>query len=410
MNLLCSLLITIFISIQPLELDLKVKRKPTKTNLIFLDESKDYRLNFSPYTILFTLNVCVGYPQQCFDSMVDTGSEIFWVPENTMPIARRNYYTPQNSSYAKVSNETYTIEYMKGKTTGVFVEDVVTLDNKINPEHLFKFLSASNDTDPIEESDGILGMFKLTEANQDYSFLNHLKKQGIIDKYIFSMRYTDVTEGKMYVGEYHDDFKYEHAKCDSNGFNFWACDMKYMKAGDSYYKIDPPQTLVFDSGTNCLIGNKTILEGILAKAMKEFKHGSSCRILTAEGFGAQYECDYGIDIESFPKVEFIFGNYGLKIVPSLLFGCSSEENKCVLNIIMSDTSDEWILGQNLLLNYHVLYDGENNTMGFQGDYRVYNNTEFEGNDPIIKDNKSTSLTVGVITNILDLIDTGIGIW
>jgi hypothetical protein len=382
MGLTAIIVINILLKAFAIELDLSVKnvirKKPSP--MIFLDTegSEYYNLIYSQNSTIFTLKLCIGYPQKCFDPMIDTGSDKLWVPGNEYISQRNRHYDPTQSSTAVTTGEHYVIDYLKGTTKGYFVNDVVSLGRGIPENHKFKFVVASNDTDPISDADGILGMLKIDE---EYSFVSYLMQVKIIDRFIFSMKLNeDGKSGKIYLGEYDTDFKKDHASCDSKMYYFWSCGMNSVIVGEYIYQMPALQEVTFDSGTTILYGPKDILGIILANAMSDFKDGNKCFLVESgegDNVAEVYVCVGDIDTSLFPQIELVFGKYGIKVPLAKLFSCN--ESACSLLFMMSDRN-EWLIGQSLLTSYHVLYDGDKQTVGFQGDYSYYENTP----DKIVK--------------------------
>lgn len=83
----------------------------------------------------YSVEVGIGTPPQTFDSMLDTGSGDFWVVErctNQTECGMSKPFDETKSSTFKGTNEPYSIQYMKGETSGYWVQDMVSIGEQSN--------------------------------------------------------------------------------------------------------------------------------------------------------------------------------------------------------------------------------------------------------------------------------------
>ena len=75
---------------------------------------------------LFAADVSIGSNKQIFTILLDTGSEILWVPgQEAVSSSGANIYNPSNSQTSKRSSEKVNYEYSSGKISGYYYTDQI---------------------------------------------------------------------------------------------------------------------------------------------------------------------------------------------------------------------------------------------------------------------------------------------
>jgi hypothetical protein len=96
--------------------------------------------------------------------------------------------------------------------------------------------------------------------------------------------------------------------------------------------------------------------------------------LNIEGNFLLYECYRNVNFENFGDVNFIFGNYAMKMQPKDLFYINGLDNNKIILIISSSLSrmkNSWIIGEPLLSKFHMIFDKDEGKVGFYGGPKYY---------------------------------------
>lgn len=360
-----KLIFVIFLSIVSHTLMIKfaLKRKP------FIEEDND---GFSP----MTLTLCLGTPPQCFNLAYDTGSYFIWVPDESLGSFYSHYFDPDNSAtfleelIEVNSNET------DGKIIGYEAVDTLSLDES-NPHnrYFFNFVVAQSFYYSSIHADGNLGLARnyshpINSVDDDstierFSFLEMLYNLNIINQNVFYHRYNDDKTGELIIGE--------EMELKSNEYMF-KCKCVYIK--------DLPQR--FNDFWNCKL-DKMTLEGIENELINNYAIFSSaeqfiiapyrtgirimeryknyapdnCIISSQEDY--QLECKE-FDFSSLPPLSFQFGEYIMEFPAEQLY--IKVKNEYVFAIKASNNYKFWIFGDQALKQQAMMFDMDNNIIGF----------------------------------------------
>ena len=174
------------------EITLNFLEQETKNNLNF-NFLRDYFENTS-----FITNISIGTPNQIISSNIYIENSNFYFDDKEM----KNYFIySKSSSYKQLKNES---KYVSDQfTIGILSSDNLNINsNKINN---FKFILS------------VVGnQFKFTKIasiglklkNNEYNFLNQLKKNNIINSGIFTIIFNPKNKknGKIIIGDYLHNF------------------------------------------------------------------------------------------------------------------------------------------------------------------------------------------------------------
>ena len=151
----------------------------------------------------------------------DTGSAWTWIPSEDCPddqCANNHYNYKKSKGYRK----TYQVEkivYGIGEINGFVVNDDISISNSIaymaTDVNFLSIFSAKHLSSL--KSDGLLGLSPKSQFDENHLLVNELKKDGVIEKAIFSVYLTDLSgQSYMEFGSYDQAIVSE-----SNGGIFW---------------------------------------------------------------------------------------------------------------------------------------------------------------------------------------------
>ena len=173
-----------------------------------------YQITTETLQDLILVPLCLGTPRQCFKFVFDTGSFSLWVNENK---TSERYFNFTASSTYKSLMTFMNLSYKSGNVLGLVSQDKIQFDNssEFNSSNDFNFIIAREKT--IKDSlNGIIGFGRhyssniLSNINENktanisplnFSFINYLHSNHIIDTKIFSYKNINNSHGILFIGE-----------------------------------------------------------------------------------------------------------------------------------------------------------------------------------------------------------------
>jgi hypothetical protein len=337
-----------------------------ETDLLTFPLTKSKSMNYH------LLNICIGIPKTCFNLMFDTTSSYLWVPGKYITEATHQY-DPDKSSTSKETHNLANISDGSGRVIdGYFVYDDIYFNG--NTKVNYKFVAAAYKAFFEDNYEGIIGFSNDPGSNDPQSILGKLYADGKISNQVYSIKADMVEDAKLYVGDYHSDFKKDYAKCYSTKKEPWICSISQinMKADgkSKSFPFKEKTTVSFTTRyAKAVIASFKIGYEILSAAIENFIDKAKCRYYDNE-LAALYFCDKDSDFDAFPDFEFILDGYGLKIPGKSLIKC--EDSICHVDFVLVKSSPvDFMFGIEFMNNFHVLFDNYNYVIGFQGDFNTY---------------------------------------
>ena len=372
-----------------LEIDDIIKYNNKKnSNIRSLIERKMEITNYKHF--LMETEICVGTPEQCFNVLYDTGTPylILGIP-NTNLNNKNNYNSLMSDTFSATCDKLFAIPFKSSVISAREVKDKVSIIPKYRLPYLFSFVISWNSTETFEY-DGILGLGNYypksdneNSFDERFSFIHYLKKNGIISKLIFGHEYQDRTHGNIYFGEEPKSMKKGYFKCKVQNFisyaNKWHCQLlsMYYSNGENYTTLS--STAAFDTGYSFIKGPYWKVSNILDK-LKEIG-GKKCdyvfQIIDESNELVRLVCDLNIKISKFPDISFDIVGFKMTLLNRDLFRkikIKGGEIKYEAIFIGDSTYNFWNFGEPILKNYDMVFNYEDNTVGF----KVNNN--FVGGD------------------------------
>ena len=411
----------------PLELDISIIDKKSQVNLITRHfkpikesgsfeiiktlKSTDLDLIMMPNN-LYKINISLGIPPQEFEVAIDTGSFVSWIPSmscNTCPAYFNNY---TSTTYQNL-NKFYSIKYITGSNYGYLAKDQLSINNKKFSNFGFMLCDSG---DWMNFSDGLFGLGRDFSyfMGDEFSMINTLFNNRIIERKIFSQQIINSTNGKLYLGDFADVIKNDfgsYTNCsvntiDNNVKIWWNCYLSHILIGNDYnflktYGIGV--NVIFDTGASAVLAPLKMIDYFRVEYLKDLL-GKGCSTIFDVYLNAfTFVCQKSkVPFSSLNSLNFIFNGWAYKVPAIKLW-----QNRPGLyyNFLIFFTGSEWLLGQPFVSSFHIVFDGENNKVGFHGGSK-YNFTAFT-NDPYTIDWQS--ITFYCILAILSLIIIILGV-
>ena len=276
------------------------------------------------YNIL-TIELCIGSPSQCFKLAYDTGNP-----------------------YLILGVQNTKAQFSKNTTEKYEFEGILGLGNNY----------------PKRDEDN--------SFDERFSLVHNLYNNGVIKKKLFGHEYTSRKNGYLYLGEIPPSLGYDYYKCSVAPFipylNKWHCESRAiaLSTGTNYTQFNSPY--VFDTSYVDLRGPFYQCNSILSEIKEIF--GEKCQYISEEideeNRYIKLVCDYDIDIGKTPDITFHLKGYELRAKNFDIFRVVLiDGKKKYLSKIVGDTRyNYWNIGEPVLKNYNMVFNYEDNTVGF----------------------------------------------
>lgn len=329
--------------------------------------------------LFFTANLCLGTPgDQCFDFRIDFSSFYITLVKYNETLGQRFFQTfnPANSKTFE-SNENDTIA-LSSSLNGVRATDTILLEKSLSiPE--ISFILTNEPTQQGSQFDGVIGLgYRSSSASvEEYSLLDQLFLKKIITHRVFYIDFSvNSYKPQLFIGDlpnivYKDYQHYGYCdllqkKINSQQYNEnWQCLVKkvyFPLINDTFTEETP---ILFSLNSTNLLLPMTMID----KLKNEYYHlieQKVCSFRETE-YSADLYCRLGAKIPSF----FVdFEKWRLEIPGHLLMAGGFGTFMKIATI--SNKTNQIILGQKILQNLTVIYDRENDQVGFySSDFITY---------------------------------------
>jgi hypothetical protein len=375
------------------------------------------------YNMQYYTNLIIGSNKQEFSVIIDTGSNVLWLPSSNCQVENCRNYTEKfsflESSSSKNLNKTLNITYGKGFVDGNLISDNVFIDENFGVKD-FNFLLVDKELD-LEGtiSDGLLGLGNYKENDRNFSFIYGLYTQGLISKPIFTFYLTDsIMSNRLYLGDIRENHQLDSLlnntqKCKVNNdssiySNYWACDILSISTSNETFNKDKLDYLndneeknyneneynnnnigkrenvtnfrtlskaIFDTGTSIVfIPINDFIELIpflISKAKLNI-----CTL--SQNFQIFCKCNNPSDFGSI-YMNFENGNKFVIDFESIIDYIPGNEYECAFQVIIEIFGmDTWILGDSVLRYTFLTFDMENKQISFLQNALQITDSEIKG--------------------------------
>jgi hypothetical protein len=365
---------------------------PTKAKILEYNHSinnnirslaqKELEITNYKYYLMET-ELCVGTPEQCFKVLYDTGTVYLILGvDNTNLKFKKGFNSLMSDTFMQSENRFFAVPFKSSVLVAREVRDKVSIIPSYNLPYLFSFLLAWNSTESYDY-EGILGLGYYypkrdfdNSFDERFSFVHYLKSNGIINNLIFGHEYVDRTKGILYFGEEPKSMQNGYFKCKVQNFisynNKWHCPLLsvyYTNIGD-YLSLG--STAAFDTGYTYIKGPYYQVYTILDKLL-ELSEGKCELVQQQIEEGDDYGlirliCDENVDTSKFSNIDFDIVGFRITLLKSdLLRKMVTKDGKMKyeVTLIGDSTYKFWNFGEPILKNYDMVFNYEDNTVGFK---------------------------------------------
>lgn len=329
------------------------------------------------------VNICLGTPKQCFNVLVDSGSFYLWVSDkysSGTPDSQMKFDSLASSTFVNLKKE-YSLLYGTGSAKGIICSETISIGKNTTLNNL-QFVLVYEE-EGHTQLDGILGLgyyYDDFEPNAlKFSLIDRLYSEKLVKRKLFTQKYTDDKKGVMMIGDLPEEITNDFTnygfcsavKNTKRGLNpRWECMLKATFYGyqnenlnGNLEKINAPA--LFDTGTNLILIPYLFLKNLLSSYFKDFAAKGECRLVGSEDGFFSITCSSFSNVLSLPPFNFIFDDWILRLNPIEMF-YRYPDNSIRFVMVSSLSMNMWIMGEPLLKKYHMVFDKENNQIGFYG--------------------------------------------
>ena len=345
------------------------KRTNKKLNSIDKSNISQDIKNLNNY--LFAIDIKFGSNGQSFTMLIDTGSEIAWVP-GIISENNNKYYNPGSSTTSIRTSDSLSYRYASGSVSGQYYTDQINFMIRNNFYFTFGVVTTMN----LERSgfDGILGLGrKYATIWKKYSILETIKTNGGVSSTIFSFKYDNNSKNlTFYLGEKHEDFKNSNvASCpliqsEIYDNRLWLCELYSfgIKKGNEIIKsISIDYEGLFDTGTNNMMFPLELLDELQSTFIS-----FNCYIYDeSDSSLGRAKAIYCRDGNNLPKITFGVKSYIFTLGSEKFYNKIFVNNEYIYRLRLLFSKDEiCIIGQSFFYEFHTLFDDNNGELKFYG--------------------------------------------
>ena len=349
----------------------------------------------------YTIPLKIGTPPEEYNVQVDTSTATSWLPSSNCEncILSTKLYNEKYSNTASPTNKIIEIEDEDGDLKGYEISDNVVLGSYKLKQ--FNFVQAIELDDEYRDYyDGKLGL-GYKSGNDDFNFLERLKKSGLILKKIFSINTINDKKGMLLIGdlpgkEYHTycNVTTESEDLDDMYKESWVCHLTHVGSFkinkgipnkiSNYDELDNSDYVNFDSAYDYIgvpISEKEVIEKLIKKANlkcetreniqmekihKDLKLKKLKNRIREEEISILCETNIEELRMKSMALSFVLQGYVYSLPLDLLFINSYEKGKMEMLIRYIDDDDAiWTLGYPFMNQFLTIFNMEDNHVGIK---------------------------------------------
>ena len=333
------------------------------------------------------LELCLGSPKYCRLLTIHGQSFYIWVKDIKNPdetFENEKKYDPNKSKTKKINRTLFEIDYEEDrKITGYRVIDNIYLKGG-------KLLMRGNFLSVIESQnftgdEGIIGLgYRGSKIEEKNSFVKQLYNNGYIFHRVFTQSFTDSAQGMITFGEIPtnivDDYK-KYGRCAAlnkivNGKNVknrkWECQIDGIYFGNKYKesevkKLKDTRASFFSFRKKALVPMEIFTYFEQTYFENYIKEG------TCQKFNDNQYDYFGCkkNIENADKINLIYGDWVMSIPSEKLFKFKKSTELYEFMFYHKKDFESFSLGRPVVRNFHMVYDYQNQEIGFYNKDNVF---------------------------------------
>ena len=328
------------------------------------------------------LELCFGTPKTCHLLTIHPQSFLIWVQDSRSNIKKvKNRYDPNLSTTAFINNTLIELKLEEGKNLkGYTTFDRIYTKNSFLFRGLFLSVVESNHYD----DEGMIGMgYWGSHFEQRSSFINQLYFNELIYHRVFTQSFTNNDRGIITFGEIPkeiiNNYK-KYGRCPAlnkevNGKFYknrkWECQVDGIYFGDIYNEtyvlnLENARASFFSFRKRALIPRE-IFDFLEKNYFNELIQSRKCERALIGKYDT-IKCKKQI-IDG-PKINFIFGDWIMSLPPDKLFTYKKDSDSYEFMFYHKKDFESWSLGRPVVRLFHMVYDYQNQEIGFFSEKNV----------------------------------------
>ena len=365
----------------------------------FTLEHSESKINQKNY---YTIALKVGTPEQEYEVQVDTSTSTSWIPSAKCKncVLAHRMYDEEDSRTSSPSDIHIEIEDEDGNVEGYQISDNIKLgDYKLKQYGFVQVTEVADDFKDHYQGKLGLGYQSHYLKDEEFNFLEKLKKNNLIAKKIFSINAINEKKGMLFIGdipgkeyETYCNVTNETDKFDDVYKESWICELTHIGLFDiskgiddrikSYEEIEHTTSVSFDSAYDYIavpISEKEEIEELLEEAglkCKESKQNtykkntedkSSLRNrIREEEITITCETNFDELEKKNLALSFILQGHAYSLPFDSLFVPGKKKNEMEMLIKYIDDKDAiWTFGYPFMNQFLMIFNMEDNHVGIK---------------------------------------------
>ena len=362
----------------------------------FTLEHSQNKINNKNY---YTIPLLVGTPEEEYEVQVDTSSATSWIPSSHCQncILSHRLYEVEDSRTSSPTDTLIEIEDEDGNVEGYQVSDNIKLgDYKLKQYGFVQVTKVANDFRDHYQGKLGLGYKSHYLKDEEFNFLEKLKKHNLIKKKIFTINAINEKKGMLFVGdipgkEYNSYCNVTDTdELDDMYKESWVCELSHVGVFDKekgifnkikyYDELKNNRVVNFDSGYDYIavpVSEKEHIEKLLDKAKLECKERKKSQPkkpnndklrnrIREEEISIICKADMDEIKEKDLALSFVLQGYSYSLPLELLFTKGSNNNEVEMLIKYIDDEEAiWTFGYPFMNQFLMIFNMEDNHVGIK---------------------------------------------
>ena len=363
----------------------------------FTLEHSEHRINNKNY---YTIPLYVGTPEEEYDVQVDTSTATSWIPSGRCQncILAHRLYEEEYSRTSSPTDKLLKIEDEDGNVEGYEISDNIQLGGYKLKQYSFVQVTKVAD-DFRDHYQGKLGLGYKSHyiKDQEFNFLEKLKKNNLIMKKIFSINAINEKKGMLFIGdipgkEYNtycnvttdiddlDDMYKESWICHLTHVGVFNTEKGIFNQIKYYEELEHNDLVNFDSAYDYIsvpISEKDHIKKLLETAQldcREERSKQTSKVNDPSLRNRIKEKEISIvcktSVEKLQKknmaLSFVLQGYSYSIPLNLLFSQNKNSNEMEMLIkYIDDEAAIWTFGYPFMNQFLMIFNMEDNHVGIK---------------------------------------------
>ena len=339
------------------------------------------------------LELCFGTPKSCQLLTIHPQSFLIWVQKTYQEDGETKLgYDPEKSTTALLNNTLIELNLERLKTlNGYMVIDRLYTTNSF----LFRGSFMSVKESKHYKDQGMIGLgFRGSRFEERTSFVNQLFRNGLIFHKVFTQSFTGNDEGIITFGEIPKEIVQNYKKygrCQAlnkevDGKFYknrkWECEVNGIYFGDVYnetyvYKLKSSRASFFSFRKRALVP-KEIFDFFEKNYFTELIQNKTCQ---RDIVGKYDTIKCTKHINEGPKINIIYGEWVMSLPIDKLFMFRKKTESYEFMFYHKNNFEHWSLGRPGVKLFHMVYDYQNQEIGFYSENNVLYLNDYTGPEP-----------------------------